>query len=565
MAQRSNSHSEMDVQQSILDYAVIGSGFGGSVSAMRLAQKGYSVLVLERGKRYEDKDFPTTNWNLPKFLWFPSLRCFGAFQMSLFNGLFVFHSSGVGGGSLVYAAVLMEPDESFFEASTWRHLGDWKTVLRPHYATARRMLGVAPNPHSWPSDRALQLIAEELGRGDTYRPTEVGVYFGEASQDVADPYFGGAGPARSGCNDCGDCMVGCRHNAKNTLTKNYLYLAEQWGARVRGESEVDDIRPLPQGQMDGARFEVVYRRSTAWLAPRPQVVRAKNVVVAAGTLGTLSLLLHCRDGSRSLPGLSMHVGETVRTNSEAFLGSFTLKDIEDHSKGLAITSIIGADDSTQIEPVRFGEKSSLIFWLLAAPLIEPSSRFLVRLWRMVRDIARHPRHFLAGKRFSGMTRRGTAIMVMQTQDNMMRLRIGRSPFTLFRRGLVPEHGKERAVPVNIDLGHQIIRSYADKIGGIPLGTLTEGLLNVPTTAHPLGGCLFGRDVSEGVIDLDCQAFGYPGLYIVDGTIVPANPGVNPSLTITAMAEYAMSRIPAKDPELRRRRELAIGEVAAALR
>jgi cholesterol oxidase len=528
---------------------------------MRLAQKGYSVLVLERGKRIDDKDFPSTNWNVPRFLWFPALRCFGAFQMSIFNGLFVFHASGVGGGSLVYAAVLMEPDEAFFEAPTWNHLGDWKSTLAPHYATARRMLGVAPNPYTWPSDRALRLISEELGRGESYRPTEVGVYFGEPSKEAPDPYFGGNGPARSGCNHCGDCMVGCRYNSKNTLTKNYLYLAEKWGTRIQAEAEVDDIRPLAAEQPDGARFEVFFRRSTAWLNGRQNSVRARNVVVAAGTLGTLGLLLRCRDTSKSLSGLSQRLGETVRTNSEAFLGAFSFSDLEDHSKGLAITSIIAADGSTQIEPVRFGADSSLIFWLLAAPLVESSSRFLVRLWRMLADIVRHPRQFLAGKRIRGMTKRGNALMVMQTQDNLLRLRLGRSAYTLFRRGLVPVHNKERGVPINIELGYQVIRSYAEKIGGFPMSTIPEGLLNLPTTAHPIGGCLFGRDSSEGVIDLNCQTFNYPGLYVVDGSIVPANPGVNPSLTITAMAEYAMSRVPAKDPALARQRQLDQSEEA----
>ncbi|HJW89369.1 MAG TPA: NAD(P)-binding protein, partial [Anaerolineales bacterium] len=346
------------------DYVIIGSGFGGSVSALRLTEKGYKVLVLERGKRFRDQDFPRTNWNIFRYLWAPPLRCFGFMQLSLFDGLFVFHSSGVGGGSLVYAGVLMEPEESFFQSPAWSHLGDWKALLSGHYQTARRMLGVAPNPRLTPADHALRAIATEIGRGDTFRPTEVGVFFNEQdSSEVPDPYFGGEGPPRAGCNHCGGCMVGCRYNAKNTLVKNYLYFAEKWGAEVRGECLVQDVRPLPEGQPDGARYEILYRSATGWLSKPTQRVRARNVVLSAGVLGTLELLLKCRDVTGSLPKISAELGKTVRTNSEAFLGGFTRKEGVDHSKGLAITSIFRADDCTQVEPVRFPDGSSLIYRL----------------------------------------------------------------------------------------------------------------------------------------------------------------------------------------------------------
>ncbi len=527
------------------DYVIIGSGFGGSVSAMRLAEKGYSVLVLERGRRYRDEDFPRTNWNVWKYLWMPQARCFGIMELRLLSGLFVFLGAGVGGGSLVYAAVLMEPQKDFFSASSWRHLADWEAVLRPHYQTARTMLGVTPNPRLWPADEALRAVAARMGQGHTFRPTEVGVFFCEQEGEQPDPYFGGQGPRRKGCIHCGGCMVGCRYDSKNTLTKNYLYFAEKWGARVQPEVEVDAIRPLSGDQPDGARYEVAYRSSTAWLAAPSGAVRARNVVVSAGVLGTLKLLLRCRDDLKTLPNLSPRLGETVRTNSEAFLGAFSRRRTLDHSKGIAISSIFGADDKTQIEPLRFSAGSSMIFWLLAAPLIQSGGGFARRLLATLAGIVCHPIDYLRSKYPPGMTQRATALMVMQTEDNRMRLRLGRSLLTRYRRGLVAEHDREHAIPVDIELGHRVVLDFARELDATPAGTVTEGLLNVPTTAHMLGGCLFGRDASEGVIDLDCQVHHYPGLYVVDGSIVPANPGVNPSLTITALAEYAMSRVPPK--------------------
>lgn len=532
-------------ERQAFDFVIVGSGFGGSVSAMRLTEKGYSVVVLERGKRFRDDDFPRTNWNIWKYLWMPQARCFGIMELRLLSGLFVFLGAGVGGGSLVYAAVLMEPEEEFFRAPSWSHLADWETVLRPHYHTARRMLGVTANPRFWPADEALRAVAERMGQGDTFRPTEVGVFFSEAEGELPDPYFGGQGPARKGCVHCGGCMVGCRYDSKNTLVKNYLYFAEKWGAQILPEVEVDAIRPLAGDQPDGARYEVIYRSSTA-VFPKPAArVRARNVVVSAGVLGTLKLLLRCRDDLKTLPNLSPRLGETVRTNSEAFLGVFSRRRTIDHSQGIAISSIFRADEKTQIEPLRFSAGSSLIFWLLAAPLIRSGRGFVRRVLDTLAGIVRHPVDFLRSKYPPGMTQRATALMVMQTEDNRLRLRLGRSLLTRFRRGLVAEHDREHAIPVDIELGHRVVLEFARELDAAPAGTVTEGLLNVPTTAHMLGGCLFGRDASEGVVDLDCQVHHYPGLYVVDGSIVPANPGVNPSLTITALAEYAMSRVPPK--------------------
>ncbi|MDL1910171.1 GMC family oxidoreductase [Chloroflexi bacterium CFX6] len=538
--------------QQVYDFVIIGSGFGGSVSAMRLTEKGYSVLVLERGKRFEDHEFPKTNWNLPKFLWLPALRCFGIFQMTFLNGQLALHGSGVGGGSLTYANVLMEPDERLFQSPAWKHLADWKSLLEPHYRTARRMLGVTTNPRLWYSDEKMKDIAVELGRGDTFRRTDVGVFFGDPEQEgqiVADPYFGGAGPVRAGCNYCGGCMVGCRYNAKNTLTKNYLYFAEKNGAQIIGESNVTDIQPLQpltppplpegEGQEVRERYEVHYRSSTDPFAKR-QTVRARNVIVAAGALGTMELLFRCRDITRSLPKISAKLGDNVRTNSENIMGVTTRDKHIDHSKGIAITSIFQADEITRIEPVRYPDGSSFIR-VLTAPHVRGDSAF-VRSLKTIWEALRHPVDFLYAKFFSRWAKYTTILLVMQVDENLTHIRLGRNPFTLFRKGLVIKPDAENPPPKQIAVGNYVTRRLAQKVNGIPQAAFTDSLLNFPTTAHLMGGVPFGRNDHEGVIDLDFQVFNYPGLYVVDGSVMPANPGVNPSLTITALAEYAMSKV-----------------------
>jgi cholesterol oxidase len=391
----------------------------------------------------------------------------------------------------------------------------------------------------------LKQIAGELGRGDTFTSTEVGVFFGEENQQVPDPYFGGEGPDRVGCNFCGGCMVGCRYNAKNTLPKNYLYFAEKWGAQIRPEATVTDIRPLPDGQPDGARYEVVYCRTTAWLFRSARRVRTRNVVIAAGVLGTLGLLFRCRDETRSLPNLSRQLGERVRTNSEALLGATSRDRKANYSKGIAITSGFYANDVTFVEPVRFPDKSSLIR-LIAFPLIEGGRNVVLRTLKVIGAILRHPIDFLDAKVFSAWARRTTILLVMQTTDNLMRMRRGRDLFTLFRKGLVCQPDEAKTIPAEVDIGHAVTWAFAERVNGIAQGSFSEMLLNIPITAHILGGCLIGRDADHGVVGLNCEVFNYPGLYVVDGSIVPANPGVNPSLTITALAEHAMSRIPARE-------------------
>jgi len=532
----------------IYDFVIIGSGFGGSVSAMRLAEKGNSVLVLERGKRFEDKDFPKTNWNIWKYLWLPPLRCFGIMQFSFFRNILALHGDGVGGGSLMYANVLMRPDDEIFKNPTWKHLQDWKSILQPHYDMAEHMLGVTTNPRQWPADGILKEIATGLGVRSTFQPTKVGVFFGgdqdAEGQEILDPYFDGKGPSRNTCIHCGGCMVGCRYNAKNTLVKNYLYFAEKLGARILPEANVHNIIPLAQKQADGARYEVAYHRTTAWLYGQERRVRARNVIFSGGTLGTLGLLFKCREVTHTLPRISNRLGEIVRSNSEALLGMMSPNKQIDYSKGVAITSIFRADEKTAVEPVRYSAGSSLIR-LISAPLIDPQRSFLKRLFSLLWKMITHPMVFLRTYILPGWAETTTILLAMQTEDNRLHMRLGRSWLTLFRRGLVSQSAEENPVPTRIEMGHYITGEFTRRIHGDAAGSIVEVLFDTPITAHILGGVTFGRDDQEGVIGLDCQIHNYPGLYVVDGSIMPANPGVNPSLTITALAEYAMSMIPPK--------------------
>ncbi len=528
------------------DFVVIGSGFGGSVSSLRLTEKGYKVLVLERGKRFRDEDFPKTNWNIFKYLWLPALRCFGIQQMSFMNDIMVLHGSGVGGGSLVYGNVLMEPNDALFNAPGWRDLADWKAILHPHYETAKRMLGVTANPNTSPADLVLKEIASEKGREHTFRMTDVGIFFGESGKTVSDPYFGGTGPSRTGYNSCGGCMVGCRYGAKNTLVKNYLYFAEKAGADIQSESEVVDIHPLEANQADEARYEVIYRHSAAAFPAHSKrhKVRARNVVVSAHALGTMRLLLHCRDVARSLPKISLKLGTNVRSNSEALLGSTSWDQTIDYSTGIAITSIFAPDAVTQVEPVRYPHGSSFMR-LLAIPMIEGADSIPKRFYKTLIHGLTHPREFLYAKFFSQWSKRSTILLIMQTEERTFRVQLGRNLFTLFRRGLVSILPKGVSLAPDEHISHGLTHAFAAKTKGIAQDTIPETLLGVPATAHLFGGCPIGASDCDGVVDVHCQVFNYPGLYVVDGSIIPANPGVNPSLTITALAEYAMSGIPSK--------------------
>jgi cholesterol oxidase len=530
----------------IYDYVIIGSGFGGSVSALRLTEKGYSVLVLEKGKRFRDRDFAKSNWQFWKYLWLPALRAHGILQISLLKGAMILHGVGVGGGSLGYANVLEVPSDETFATPAWNQNVKWGKILRPHYETARRMLGAARNPTLWKADFVLREMAEERGRVHTFRPTEVGAYFGEAGVVVADPYFHGDGPVREGCNFCGGCMVGCRYNAKNTLPKNYLYLAEKNGAQIQAEVEVTDVRLLgmdyPQWTIPGqpstvktARYAVTYQSSTSPIK-RKQNVYANSVIFAGGVMGTLKLLLNLRDVKRSLPKLSGRLGHMVRTNSEALLGSVARKSDINYSQGVAISSIYNHDEITRVEPVRYPDGSSLMRFL-AAPLIDTDVSVPARLLKFLGWALTHPMDFAKALILPGWAHNVTILLVMQHADNRMRFRIGRSGFTLFRRGLVAENEPGYEIHAQVKGSHELTRDFARRTNGIALGSLGENLLGLPTTAP------IGANAEEGVVNENFEVHNYPGLYIVDGSIMPANPGVNPSLTITALAEYAMSKIP----------------------
>jgi cholesterol oxidase len=527
------------------DFVIIGSGFGGSVSAMRLSEKGYRVLVLERGKRYSASDFPKTNWNVFKYLWLPAARCFGIMGINFLNDIVILNGSGVGGGSLVYASTHIQPPDRFFEAEEWRDLADWKTELMPFYATANRMLGTAENPKLWPADYRLYEIAKELKREHTFTPTPVGIFFGEPGKVVADPYFDGEGPDRAGCIHCGGCMVGCKHNAKNTLDKNYLYLAEKWGAQVRAEANVLDIRPFYDPQTDDARYEIIYERTTDWLYKRKSSIRARNVVVSAGVLGTVNLLLRCRDETQSLPLLSRRLGVHVRSNSEAFSGATARTGKVDYSQGVAITSHFWINDVTSVEPVRYPRGSSFIR-NLTVPLVDLSGSAWQRMGRFIIYGLRNPYDFLKARILPDWSRDTTILMIMQTVENRLNLKHGRNLFTLGRKGLVTEQDSHLPIPTIIDAGQYVVKRFTELSDGAAMGSIQELLLDIPTTAHILGGCNIGADADSGVVNTKQEVFNYPGLYVVDGSVIPANLGVNPSLTITALAERAMSLIPNKE-------------------
>jgi len=516
------------------DFVVVGSGFGGSVSALRLAEKGYRVAVVEMGKRFGAGDFAKTSWDLKRFLWRPELGCHGILQLTLLRDVFVLHGAGVGGGSLVYANTLLVPSDAAFRSAGW--VGrDWKAALAPHYETAKRMLGVVEAPELYEADRVLLRTCQEMGREEHFRKTQVGVYFGEAGQSVSDPYFGGEGPPRSGCVRCGGCMVGCRFGAKNTLDLNYLYLAEKRGAEVIPEHRVTNVVPLAEG---GYRLEL--RKSTSFFGKRRRLT-AKNVVLAAGVLGTVPLLMRCKEEG-ALPNLSERLGDRVRTNSEALLGVRSGKDGPTLGGGIAISAGVDVDESTHIEVVRYSPGSDFL-GLLSTVLTDGDGGPWRRRLRWLGNMLRHPLAALRSINPFGWAKHTAILLVMQPVENYLRLRWGRRRFWPFSRGVRSERSDDQPVPVYFPIAHDIARRMARKVDGVAQSCNLEVLLNVPTTAHILGGCPMGTSADDGVIDDQCRVFGYPGLYVIDGSAIPANLGVNPSLTIAALAEHAMAHVP----------------------
>jgi len=525
------------MQSDHYDFIVVGSGFGGSVSALRLSEKGYRVLVLEKGLRFGKKDFPANNTDFKRWYWRPQMGAKGIFQMSFFDHVTVVHGVGVGGGSLVYACTHPTPKDDFFQAPSWAHLADWKHELEPHYATAVRMLGAVENPCDEAGDRIVREIAEDIGRGDHYEKTRVAIYFGEPGKEVPDPYFEGKGPSRVGCTQCGACMTGCRVGAKNTLDTNYLYLAEQLGCVVQPETEVLAVRVRDEGG-----YTVETKCSTADRDHR--AFTADNVVFAGGVLGTVPLLLQMKEDPRGLPRLSDRVGDFVRTNSESIISVCAEDDAVDYSKGIAISSIVHTDDHSHFEIVRYGSGSNFFqrFFFPHAP----GKNLFARVRETFRILRRHWKRFRAMKKAEDMSAQSTIMLYMRTLEGSLKLRLGRSALTGFRRGLVTRLEPGNPAPeAFMEEATDIAWRYADKVRGLPVSLATETLLGTASTAHILGGACMGDSAESGVIDADHRVFNYPGLYVVDGAAVSANPGVNPSLTITALAERAMSRIAAK--------------------
>lgn len=533
---------EASDRQFDFDWLVIGSGFGGSVSALRLSEKGYRVGVLECGRRFRDQDFPRSTWDVRRYFWAPRMGLRGIFRITTFKDVSVVSGCGVGGGSLGYANTLYVPPKRFFEDPQWRELDDWERALAPHYAEAQRMLGVVVHEHDDPADELLREFGEELGVGDTYRKTPVGVFFGEPGKTVPDPFFGGEGPDRTGCMQCGRCMVGCPHGAKNTLVKNYLWLAEQRGARVMPDRTVIDIRPL--GAEDGSDGYAVTSVRSGMLQRGRRTLTARGVIVAAGALGTNRLLQRCRLNG-SLPEISPRLGELVRTNSEMILAVTVPPDYpDDLTKRTAITGSIYPDPDTHIETVTYGGDGDAMSTLYTL-LVGDGTR-VTRPLKLLAQILLHPVRFAKVLWPKGWSRRTIIVLVMQTLDNAMALRPHRLPGGSIR--LQTEQDRERPNPTFIPIANKTAEWLAQRTGGIAQSSVMEALFNIPTTAHILGGAVIGVDASRGVVDARQRVFGYENLMICDGAAVPANVGVNPSLTITALAEHAMSHIPPKGGE-----------------
>ncbi|WP_024441814.1 GMC oxidoreductase [Mycobacterium sp. UM_WGJ] len=511
------------------DVVVIGSGFGGSVSALRLTEKGYRVGVLDMGRRWQPADFPPNNWHVRKAMWAPKLGCFGPQRLTVLGKTFIASAVGVGGGSLIYGNTLYEPLERFFDDPQWAHITDWRDELAPYYDQARRMLGVTPTPHTTPADEVLLAVARDLGVEDTYHPTNVGVFFGdEPGTTVPDPFFGGAGPERSGCIGCAQCFTGCPHNAKNTTETNYLYLAERAGAQIHPMTMVTDVRP------DGAGGYVVSTvRTGRWVRKRKRDFITGQVVFAAASLGTQRLLHKLRD-TGSLPHLSDRLGELTRTNSEEVPVVFA-PDRDDFAQGVAITSSIHPEANTHIEVCRYGKGSNLLS-MMGTHLIDGGPW---RFARLMLTIARHPAMMLHSMFPRNASAHSIIVLVMQSLDNSLTTYRKRG---LFGTRMTAKQGVGEPNPDWIPIAHDVARRMADKVGGMAGGTYLDAL-NIPLTAHFIGGCPIGDSAQTGVIDPYQRVFGHPGLHVADGSAITANLGVNPSFTITAQAERAMALWP----------------------
>ena len=516
------------------DYIVIGSGFGGSVSAMRLAEKGYSVLVIEKGKRWKLDDFPKTDWDLPKYLWMPFLKWFGFQKLTFFKEVFVISGVGVGGGSLVYANTLMKPKENFYTNKIWGGIKDWKTVLAPYYKQAQFMLGSEKYLKDNAEDLVLREVAEDMGYGNSFTSVDgIGVYLGDTNKEV-DPYFKGLGPLRKGCTECAACMVGCRHGAKNTLDKNYLWLAEnEFGAKVLPETLVTKIENIND------EYLIHTESSTSFFSKNKKVYRSKGLVVSGGVLGTMDLLLKQKYVTKTLPNLSDKLGENILTNSEMLSGVGGAD--RKLNNGVAISRIFSPDENTNIEVCKFpnGSGSMMHLGTLAVGNGSPA----VRTAKLVGQIITKPFSFFKLFFTKAPADRGIIFLIMQTLENSMRLKLKRG---IFGTTMTMANDSNQKVPTFIPVGQEALYRYAKKVNGIPMNALTEVTLGLASTAHILGGCPMGLTKEEGVVNEYFHVHGYKNFMVLDGSIMPCNLGVNPSLTITALSEYAMANVPVKE-------------------
>jgi cholesterol oxidase len=517
----------------IYDYIVIGSGFGGSVASLRLVEKGYKVLLLEQGKRYNPEDFPKTNWNIPKYLWIPSLRCFGFQKLSFYSTASILSGTGVGGGSLVYANTLYVPPDDFFNNSSWKRFKDWKNTLLPFYEKASFMLGRTKYLKRNIEDQKLEEVSKEMNADSSYDSVYVGVNLNGTAQE-SDPYFGGLGPVRKECIECAGCMVGCRENAKNTLDRNYLWFAEKLGLEVLPETKAEKI------SFKESIYHIECESTTSFFNNRKSVFMTKGVILAAGALGTLELLLKQKYKYSSLPALSDAVGCELRTNAEtlcAVSGGF-----EKLNNGLAITSVFSPDPLTHVEIVKYPDKSNAMKWFFGLSVVGAKTS-LWRSWKLFIKTITHPWSFLKTVLNFSWSTRTVIFLVMQTTDNAMKM--------IWKKGLFGgmmkiDNSGNKKVPAFIAVGQEVMERFALKVNGVPQNILLEVIFNRPTTAHILGGCPMSETIENGVIDTNLKVHGYPDFYITDGSVIQGNIGVNPSLTITAVAEYCMEKIPQKD-------------------
>ncbi|PSH04476.1 MAG: cholesterol oxidase [Acidobacteria bacterium] len=527
------------------DFIVIGSGFGGSVSAHRLAEKGYSVAVMEMGRRWAPGNFPRSNWSLNRWFWRPELALRGFFNMRFFRHVTILYGCAVGGGSITYASTLLRPPDKVWDMGSWAGLSCWKSEMPKHYDTASRMLGVTRNNILGPADHLLKKAAEAVGMGHTFYQTSVGIFEdpegGPGGRTVPDPFFGGEGPDRTTCNGCGGCMMGCRNGAKNTLDQNYLYFAEKNGAQIFPETKVVDVKPLKGAADGGEGYEVRTVNSLAWMRKRSKLFTCRSVVFAASSLGTTELLFRLKDKG-SLTAISDQLGKHIRTNSESLIGVRVAGSREDLSKGVAIGSGIYIDENTHVEAVRYPDGSDAMSFLSTILTGGRPGFGRISLWarNLSVSLIRHPLKTLRILQPFGWARECVILLCMQALDSHIDMCWVRPWFWPFRKFLVSRGTK---VPTFIPKANEFAQIFARIAGGTAMSMLPEILFDVPGTAHCLGGCVIGDSPANGVVDSQHRVFGYKNMYVCDGSVISANLGVNPSLTITALAERAMTFIP----------------------